>query len=219
MRAGSVAPEQSDQTPLDTHPIGTEDPCFERRVCRLQRHRLPLAAQALQGHFVLVDQCHDDGAAVGHVAPVDDDRVAVEDAGLHHAVAGHFQRIVVTGRKHGRRHVDHGAVIAQRLDRRTCGDPAIQRQFDRFDVVVDLTADERAGEVALDDIGLELRPFRIRALLTASAGFRPFGQSQHFKCPRAVGQAADETALFQAGDQPVDAGLGLETQSILHFIE
>ena len=84
--------------------------------------------------------------------------------------------------------------------------------------MVDLAAGQRAGEIALDDVGLELRPFR-GALLTAGAGFRPFGQLQHFKRPRAVGQAADEAALLKAGDQPVDAGLGLEAKRILHLIE
>jgi hypothetical protein len=34
-----------------------------------------------------------------------------------------------------------------------------------------------------------------------------------------VGQAANEAALFQPGDEPVDAGLGLELQRLLHLLE
>ena len=36
---------------------------------------------------------------------------------------------------------------------------------------------------------------------------------------RAVGQAADEAALFERGDQAVDAGLGSQVEGILHLVE
>src|SRR3546814_1393997 len=36
---------------------------------------------------------------------------------------------------------------------------------------------------------------------------------------RAIGQAADEPALFQCGNQPVHAGLALEVERLLHFLE
>ena len=39
------------------------------------------------------------------------------------------------------------------------------------------------------------------------------------KRPRAVGQAAQEAALLQPGDQAVDAGLRLQAQRLLHLVE
>ena len=45
------------------------------------------------------------------------------------------------------------------------------------------------------------------------------GQFQHFQSARPVGQAADEVALLERADQPVNAGLGLEPERFLHFLE
>ncbi len=46
-----------------------------------------------------------------------------------------------------------------------------------------------------------------------------FGQFDHLDGARPVGQAADEAALFQCGNQPVDAGFGPQVERVLHFIE
>ena len=46
-----------------------------------------------------------------------------------------------------------------------------------------------------------------------------FGQLDHFDGARPVGQAADEAALLQRRDQPVDAGFGTQVERVLHFIE
>jgi hypothetical protein len=44
-------------------------------------------------------------------------------------------------------------------------------------------------------------------------------QLDHLQRARPVGQAAQEAALFQRGDQAVDAGLGRQIQRLLHFVE
>ncbi len=46
-----------------------------------------------------------------------------------------------------------------------------------------------------------------------------FGQLDHFNGARPVGQAADEAALLQRRDQPVNAGFGTQVEGVLHFIE
>ena len=63
------------------------------------------------------------------------DRVAVQDAGLDHRIAGDLQRVVLAVAEQLRRHLDVAGRIAQRLDRQAGGDAAIQRQLDRRRVV------------------------------------------------------------------------------------
>ncbi len=46
-----------------------------------------------------------------------------------------------------------------------------------------------------------------------------FGQLDHFDRPGPVGQAADEAALLQRRDQPVDAGFGPQIERVLHLVE
>ncbi len=45
------------------------------------------------------------------------------------------------------------------------------------------------------------------------------GQLDHLDGARPVGQPADEAALLQRRDQPVDAGLGAQVERILHLVE
>ena len=66
--------------------------------------------------------------------------------------------------------------------------------------------------IALDHARPERRaPRRLR--------HRALRQLQHFKRPRTVGQAAQEAALLERRDQPVDAGLGRQIQGFLHLVE
>src|SRR3546814_9202514 len=44
-------------------------------------------------------------------------------------------------------------------------------------------------------------------------------QPHHLDGAGAVGQAADEAALFKPGDEPVNARLGLEGEGVLHLVE
>ena len=46
-----------------------------------------------------------------------------------------------------------------------------------------------------------------------------FGQLDHLDGARPVGQAADEAALLQRRDQPVDAGFGAQVERVLHLVE
>ena len=46
-----------------------------------------------------------------------------------------------------------------------------------------------------------------------------FRQLDHFQGAGAVGHALEKAPLFQRHDQPMHAGLGLEIQGILHFLE
>jgi hypothetical protein len=53
-------------------------------VAGFEGDRIAAPAQALQRDLVIVDQGNDDLAVLGGVAFLDDDSVAVEDAGLDH---------------------------------------------------------------------------------------------------------------------------------------
>ena len=91
------------------------------------------------------------------------------------------------------------------------GDLAQQRQIAR------VVGGHRRGLAnrcaAFDHVGLEPGPAARRA------GGRLFGQFGHFQRAGAVGEAADEAALLQRCDQPVDARLGGQVQSLLHLVE
>src|SRR5260221_143470 len=71
-----------------------------------------------------------------------------------------------------------------------------------------------ASEVALD----HARGKAARAA-AADAVRDGVGQLDDLDGARPVGQAADEAALFQGGNQPVDAGFGTKVQGVLHFVE
>ena len=74
-------------------------------------------------------------------------------------------------------------------------------------------AGQAAGEVASDHVG------RKRGDIAGLGLIEVVRQAQHLDRPGPVGQAADELALLEAGDQAVDAGFGLQAQRLLHFIE
>ncbi len=107
---------------------------------------------------------------------------------------------------------DHHPVLLMLdgVDRRAGGDAAEDRQFAD---VVGGAAGRGGGAAGLH----QLRTERRAGLGRAGGGV--FRQADHFQRPGAVGQAAQETALFQGSDQPVDARLGRQVQSFLHLVE
>src|ERR1700712_4549064 len=61
---------------------------------------------------------------------------------------------------------------------------------------------------------------RLKARLTAAQrGVHRIRQFDYFEGPRPVRQPADETALLERRDQPVNAGLAAQIERILHFVE
>jgi len=85
----------------------------------------------------------------------------------------------------------------QRFDRRTRGNPSVERDFHRV-------VRGRGGH----------RPDRGDCRRLAA-----FRQLRHFERSRSVGQAADETPLLEGGDETVNAGLGLELERLAHLVE
>ncbi len=59
-----IAADQSDQLALDLHAIGSENAGLIGRVGSFKRNRRPLAAEPLQGCFLIVDQGDDDLAGL-----------------------------------------------------------------------------------------------------------------------------------------------------------
>ena len=56
--------------------------------------------------FVAVDQRDDDLAVLGGLAALDQHGVAIEDAGVDHAVAGDFERVVLAAAEQAGGYVD-----------------------------------------------------------------------------------------------------------------
>src|SRR5438552_5293666 len=147
-----VSPQKPDQPALHLDPVGTENARLVRLVGGLERDRGAAPAQPLQGYLFVVDQRDDEGAVIGGIAALDDDRIAIVDAGIDHAVAGDLQRIMLASPSEqaaGDR--DGGALVAQGLDRRAGGDAAVERQVGRGGVGSDWRAGQGGGEIAAND--------------------------------------------------------------------
>src|SRR3974390_1694347 len=120
----SVPPEQTRQLALDAHAVRREDPHLVGRIRRLERDGRAAAAEALQRCLLVVDPRDDDVAGLRHFGAADQRNVAVEDAGLDHRIAAHFEREVLAGREQVGRHVDDVTALLDGLDRRARGDAA-----------------------------------------------------------------------------------------------
>jgi hypothetical protein len=174
-------------------------------------------SSALERGFLIVDQCDHDVAGVGGFGLANERDVAVENAGLDHAVAAHFECEMFSGRQQVGRHVDDMAAGLDRLDRRAGGDAAHHRHRDRAGgVVIFLVLGGRAhaAEIALDHAG-----GKAARAAVAHPVRDGLGKLDDLDGARPVGEAPDEAALFQGGDQAVNAGFGPQVEGVLHFIE
>src|SRR5262245_32948153 len=98
------AADQAHQPTLNVDLVGPKDPRLVIGVGGLERDRGSLFAQTLEGCLLLLDQGHDNVAVVGGVAALDDDDVALVDAGLDHGIALHFQGEMLAARDQIGRH-------------------------------------------------------------------------------------------------------------------
>jgi hypothetical protein len=162
----------------------------------------------------VVDERHDDLAVLGRLGLLDDHRIAVQDTEIDHRVAFDLEGVVAAPAQHGGRDLDHFVGVAQRLDRRAGGDPPIEGQGDGFGIVVSCRARKRASEIALNDARGKAFP---GGAAWGVAGERR--QLDDLQRAGPVGQAAQEAALFQGGDQAVDSGFRLEVYGFLHLLE
>src|SRR6266571_4564021 len=210
--ASSISPEQPDQLALNLHAIWRQDAHLVAGVGGLERDRGAAAAEALERRLLLVDQSDDDVAGVGGFGAADERDVAVEDAGVDHGIAAHFEREMIAGRKQVGRHVDGVAAVLDRLDRRAGGDAAHHRNGDRAAALV-LGIGAHPPEVALDDVRREA------AAAPADAVGDRIRKPDHFDRARSVGQPPDEAALLERGDQPVNAGFRAQVERVLHLVE
>ena len=124
---------------------------------------------------------------------------SVPAALLDHRIAGDFESIMLAWAKQGSR---YGKALCslQRLDRRTRGDPPMQRDFDR---VVGRCRDDgaRGGSCGLHCCRTDLRNL------------------EDFKRPRSVREPPDKFAFLERRNEPVNAGLRLEVERLPHLIE
>src|SRR5579862_2673571 len=217
--ARSVAPQQADEAALHLDPVRPEDARLVGLVGGFEGDRGAAPAQPLQRHLDIVDQRHDDGAVIGGVATLDDHGIAVEDAGVDHAVARDFERVMLAAANEAPRHRDGITLVAQRFDRGAGGDPAVERQIERGSVGRDRRSGQRGGEIAADHGRREAaaldRAIAVRGR-RCGAVFRQFDDLER---PRSVRQPADEAAFLQPADQPVDARFRAQLQRVFHLVE
>jgi competence protein ComEC len=204
----SVAADQADEATLHLDHMVGKDARLIGRVGRFQRDGAAVAAKALQGSFLIIDQRHDDIAILGGDLFADDDDVAIVDARLDHRIALHLQRVMLaTAREHGAGHGDVVRDLADRLDRDAGGDAAHDGDFGSVDGLDRDRGVGLGGLVARDDAGRK------------AGAFHRFGQLHDLDRAGAVGQAADEAPLFQRRDQAVDAGFRAQIQRLLHLVK
>lgn len=205
----SIAADQPDQTALHAHLIFTVKAGLICGVGRFQSDHLVLAAIMFQRGFLFFDQGHDNIAIISVRGFADHDDIAIIDACVDHRIAAHFQRVMIPTPDHALRHGDVVRNLGNRGDRHTCGDAAHHGQF------------KRRGDCR----GKSL--FRHDSRGSGSGGChrtggfacQGFGHFDNFNRAGAVGKAADKSALFQGGDQPMDARFRPQIKRILHFIE
>ncbi|ENN87027.1 hypothetical protein RHSP_12904 [Rhizobium freirei PRF 81] len=214
-----IATDKPYELALHLDAIRSEDARLIGWIGRFERDRRPLAAEALQCRFFVVYEGNDDIARVGSRRIADDDRIAIENAGIDHRIATYFQRIVIACAKHVGGNAYVMCIVLDSRDGNTSGDPAHDRHGYRTIVIV-IGYFRRSGrgnglglaKAAFDDARRKAAPL----LQTWIIGFR---QLDDFKRSGPVRQSADEAALFERCDQPVDSGLRCEIQCVLHLVE
>ena len=223
---GSITPDQADQFALHLDPVGAVKTGLVGRVRRFQGDGITAPPEPLQGRLAVIDQRDDDFAGAGGIDFLNDDGIAVENAGIDHGVARHFQGVMFAAADHAAGHRHFRNLVLQRFDGRAGGDAADQRHIHNAFAVAKVAP----GCAAAPCVRRHARfaaPMAARqaALRLASGGGGPQGfrhvvrQFEHFQGAGALFHPAQEAALFQGGDQAVDAGLGFEVQRFLHFIE
>ena len=211
--ARSIPPNQADKASLHAHPVWTEDAGLIGGVGGFERDRVAAAANALQRRLFFVDQRHDDVAIIGVVAFLDDDGVALEDAGFDHRIAFDLERVMLALGEHLRRHFHRGKPRLDRLDGNAGGDAAHHWNADALRHALAFGQLRHPAQAALDHARREAAGTRRGALR------HRIWQLHDLHGPRPMRQPADETPLFQGGNQAVDARLGLEVQGLLHLVE
>src|SRR3982074_2998762 len=214
--ARSILPVKPDQLALNLDPVRRQDADFIGGVGGFQRDRGAAAAEAFQRGFLFVDQRHHDVAGLGGLVALDQRHVAVENPGIHHGIAAHLERVVLSGTEHVRWHADGVTAGLQRLNRCAGGDATHDRHGNRT-VAIILGADAGTAadpaERAFDDAG------RKAATAVAATAGRKLGQLDDLDGAGAIGKAANEAALFKGCDEAMDPGLRTQIQRILHLVE
>src|SRR5438477_8737418 len=91
----SIAPHQTDKAALHFDAVRAKDARLKGLVCGFQRDRGAAPTQPFQCDFFVVDKRDDDDAVIRRLGTLDDDGIAVENAGVDHAVAGDFERVML----------------------------------------------------------------------------------------------------------------------------
>src|SRR5262252_10648025 len=212
-RGRLIASEQPDQLALDAHAIGRQDSDFVGGIGWLERNRGAAAAEALERRLFFVDQRHHDIASIGPIGLLEERDIAVEYAGLDHAVAAHLEGEMLPGRKHVGGHVDDVAFGLDRLDRRAGSDAAHDRHRYGAPAFI-LRCGPHPAKIALDHARCE------SARTTCADAVRNrLRQFDHLDGAGTIGQPANEAALLERRDQAMDPGFRTQIERVLHLVE
>jgi hypothetical protein len=202
----SIPPQQPRQLALDPDLVGAVALGVVSAIGRIEPDHRAFLAEIFERRLGIVDQSHDDLAVAGGLGAADQRIVAIQDTGLDHRVTRDFERIMLACAEQRGGDGKHRRTF-ERLDRRTGGDPAMQRNLDH---VVGGLAQRNWSRGSL-----HLGRRRHSGLLGVTA----LGHAQHFERAGTVRQATDELAFLERADQPVHARLGFEIERFLHFLE
>ncbi len=208
----SIAADEAHQLALNANAVRPEDPRFIGRIGGLQSDRLSFAAEAFQCRFLIIDQGNDDVAIGGGVGLLDDDRVAIENAGLDHRIALYLKGEMLARRENIFGYVDRMAVIFDRRARHARRDAPHHRYAHPIAAIPGIFA-EALLAAAFDDRG-----GKARIAPVAEARLNAFGHFDDFQGPRPVRQTADEAALLKSGNQSVNARFRPQIERFLHFV-
>ncbi len=159
---------------------------------------------------------HDNIAGVGGVGAAHEHRVALQDAGVDHRVAAHFQREMFA------RGQDVGGtpMVWVWVWIASIGVPAAMRPMTGTMTGSLLFAPSPTGartRPRLPSMTLGEKPRGARR--RGEARLDRIRQPNHLDRAGPVGQALDEAALLQSLDQTVDSRLGAQVQRVLHLVE
>ena len=154
-----TATQNPDDDPFDDHRLFLEIDAyrFEIGILGQQPHDRAFLPVALDRHLVL--EARDDDLAIAHLGrAMHGDQIAVQDAGVLHAHAAHFQQVMRLGLEQLRIDLIARLDVLLGEDRAARGDAADQRQAQLFaQDVLQLDAARGAGNQIDDALALQAR--------------------------------------------------------------
>lgn len=121
-----IGAHKADQLALYLDAVGRINLCFIVPVFGYQMHVRPNALKTFKSHFNAIDKRDNNVAIIRAVGSLDNNRVAVMDAGFDHRIAIDLQSIMFTASQHAGGHINAARFIADGLNRCSGGNAPIK---------------------------------------------------------------------------------------------